>query len=111
MRFLIDNQLPIALAMHLRERGHDCLHVLDLHLEEADDRFLWEYCIRENRILLSKDWDFIYLAIRPGDAGRLGWLRVGNCRNETLIRSMDEAHDRIVAAFESGRRVVEVRLK
>jgi len=111
MRFLIDNQLPIALAIHLRERGHDCLHVLELHLEEADDRFLWQYGIRENRVLLSKAQDFIFLAVQPGDTGRLMWLRVGNCRNEALLRSMNEAHERVIAAFESGRRIVEVRLK
>jgi hypothetical protein len=39
------------------------------------------------------------------------WLRVGNCRNEALLRSMNEAHERVIAAFESGRRIVEVRLK
>ena len=34
--------------------------------------------IAENRIEISKDEDFFILATRPGDFGRLLWLRVGN---------------------------------
>ena len=109
MRFLIDNQLPIALATYLRECGHDCVHVLDLHLDEADDRFLWDLCIRENRVLVSKDHDFLYFAARPGDSGRFMWLRLGNCRNDVLIRAMKNDHGKAIADFESGRRIVEVR--
>ena len=37
MKLLIDNQLPAALAVHLRSRGHQCAHVLELGLDEASD--------------------------------------------------------------------------
>ena len=32
MKFLVDNQLPTALAQYLRERGFDCQHVLEAGL-------------------------------------------------------------------------------
>ena len=35
MRFIIDAQLPPALARWLSERGHDAEHVADQHLEAA----------------------------------------------------------------------------
>jgi len=37
MRFLIDQSTPIALAAHLRGRGHEWAHVIDLGLDEAGD--------------------------------------------------------------------------
>jgi predicted nuclease of predicted toxin-antitoxin system len=41
VKFLVDNQLPVALTRWLRERGHDAVHVLELGLGQADDRQLW----------------------------------------------------------------------
>ena len=108
MRLLVDNQLPIALAVYFRSRGDDCVHVLDVNLDEADDRTVWDFAIRENRILISKDQDFTFLANRAGDTGRFMWIRLGNCRNEALLKSIDGAHDEVVAAFDSGQRIVEV---
>jgi predicted nuclease of predicted toxin-antitoxin system len=108
MRILIDNQLPLALAVYFRGRGHDRVHVLEVNLDEADDRMVWDLAVRENRILVSEDQDFTFLANRTGDAGRFMWIRLGNCRNDALLRSVDGAHDEVVAAFESGQRIVEV---
>ncbi|MFA7235503.1 MAG: DUF5615 family PIN-like protein [Phycisphaeraceae bacterium] len=64
MKFLIDNQLPLQLAEHLRHRGHDCLHVLELELDEANDAAIWSCAERDERIVVSKDDDFIFLANR-----------------------------------------------
>ena len=42
MRFLIDNNLAPALAIGLREEGHDAIHVRDYGLESADDEEIFE---------------------------------------------------------------------
>jgi len=109
MKFLIDNQLPLALAIHLRGRQHDSIHVLDLGLDEAKDSELWVRCAGEARVLVSKDEDFVFLANRPGDKGRLIWVRLGNCRNPALLEAFDRVHDEMIAALDAGQRVVEVR--
>jgi predicted nuclease of predicted toxin-antitoxin system len=109
MKFLVDNQLPPALAAHLRHRGHECSHVIDLGLDESDDVDLWRYCAARQIALISKDEDFMYFAARPDDTGRLVWVRLGNCRNGPLIEAFDQAHDGILLAFESGQRIVELR--
>jgi predicted nuclease of predicted toxin-antitoxin system len=109
MRLLIDNQLPAALAAHLRGRGHDCVHVADAGLDEASDLDIWNHCIAADRVLISKDEDFVFLSSRPGDAGRLIWVRLGNCRNPALLAAFDTVHDSLLAAFAAGTRVVEVR--
>jgi predicted nuclease of predicted toxin-antitoxin system len=37
VKFLVDNQLPKALARFLTSRGSDCQHVLDIRLDGATD--------------------------------------------------------------------------
>jgi predicted nuclease of predicted toxin-antitoxin system len=78
-------------------------------LDEASDLEVWTRVCSEQYILVSKDDDFIPLANRPGDTGRLVWVRLGNCRNATLMQAFDRAHDELVKAFDSGQRIVEVR--
>jgi predicted nuclease of predicted toxin-antitoxin system len=109
MKLLIDNQLPAALAAHLRGKGHDAVHVLDVALDDGSDTEVWTRCTAEGRVLVSKDEDFLILSARPGDQGRLIWVRLGNCRNPALLAAFDAIHDELVAAIDAGRRVVEVR--
>lgn len=59
MKFLIDNQLPKALAEHLSRRGHDCQHVLDVGLANASDIAIGRYAEAQERILITKDEDFL----------------------------------------------------
>jgi predicted nuclease of predicted toxin-antitoxin system len=42
VRFLVDAQLPPALARWLVEQGHDASHVTDHGLGEASDRRIWD---------------------------------------------------------------------
>jgi predicted nuclease of predicted toxin-antitoxin system len=109
MKLLVDNQLPAQLAAHLCRKGHDCRHVLDLGLEEATDAEIWSRAAREGEVVVSKDEDFIFLANRPDDTGRLVWVRLGNCRNAALIAAFDRVHDDLVRALEAGQRIIEVR--
>jgi predicted nuclease of predicted toxin-antitoxin system len=109
MKLLIDNQLPLQLSVHLRGMGDQCEHVLELGLDEADDLTLWSHAAQSGRIVVSKDEDFVFLANRPGDAGRLIWVRLGNCRNAPLLAAFGRAHQDIAHAIESGQRVIELR--
>lgn len=109
MKFLVDHQLPLQLVKYLRRRGHECTHVMDVGLDKATDHDLWEHCRRNNLVLISKDEDFVYLSSRQVDAVQLLWVRLGNCRNEELIKAFERVHDRLAAAFESGQVVVEIR--
>jgi predicted nuclease of predicted toxin-antitoxin system len=109
MKFLVDNQLPVALAGWLLANGEQVDHVLDLDLERAGDSEIWALCIAEDRIVVSKDVDFLLLANRPGDTGRLLWVRMGNCRTSALLARFAAAWPAIQSAFASGQRVVELR--
>jgi hypothetical protein len=41
VRFLIDNQLPRALAKLLQNLGHHAVHVLDVELARVNDLAIW----------------------------------------------------------------------
>jgi predicted nuclease of predicted toxin-antitoxin system len=108
MRFLVDNQLPPSLARWLGDRGHDAEHVFESGLHLLDDRALWARALVDDRIIVSKDEDFLYLSTQPNEAGRFLWVRLGNCRNDALLAAFTASFDTIVAAFDSGQAVVEL---
>jgi predicted nuclease of predicted toxin-antitoxin system len=60
VKFLVDNQLPAALAEHLRTRGVDCQHVLHIGLAEATDVQICRYAMEQERVIISKDEDFLH---------------------------------------------------
>ena len=75
----------------------------------ADDRVIWRHTITNDLILVSKDEDFYFLATRPGNTGKLLWVRIGNCRTKTLLETLTLQLPRVVAAFETGALVVELQ--
>jgi predicted nuclease of predicted toxin-antitoxin system len=54
VKFLVDNQLPVALAQHLQTRGFDCQHVLEVGLAEASDAEVCRYADEQGRIIITK---------------------------------------------------------
>ena len=108
MKFLVDNQLPAALARWLAAR-EDAVHVLDCGMEASPDGDIWKHATHEGRIVVSKDEDFFHPANRPGDAGRLLWVRVGNCRTAALLARFESECVAIEREFNSGQPVVELR--
>jgi predicted nuclease of predicted toxin-antitoxin system len=70
VKFLVDNQLPAALARFLASRGAECRHVLDVGLADATDAEIWEYASRNDCAVISKDEDFLYLANAPAAKAR-----------------------------------------
>jgi hypothetical protein len=58
MRFLVDTQLPRALASRLRESGHEAGHVLELAMGQSPDNDLWRYAAARQETIVSKDEDF-----------------------------------------------------
>lgn len=109
MRFLVDNQLPVAVARWLAGKGMEADHVLDLGLDKAGDSTIWALAISQGSIVASKDDDFLLLASRPRDTGRLLWVRTGNCRTPALLSRLTVAWPAIENAFAQGQRVVELR--
>ncbi len=58
MRFLVDAQLPAALARWLATKGHEAEHVADLDMQAAPDSTIWNHALYAGRSILTKDEDF-----------------------------------------------------
>ena len=86
MRFLVDAQLPPALALWLREAGHDAHAVREVDLRGAADREIWDHAIKNDAVLLTKDEDFPNRAQRTHSGPTIVWLRLGNATNAELRR-------------------------
>jgi len=60
MKFLVDAQLPYGIALLLRDKGFDALHTNDLpDKERTSDNQIRSISISENRIVITKDYDFV----------------------------------------------------
>lgn len=59
MRFLVDAQLPPALARWLGERGFAATSVRELGLRESDDGSIWNFATAGGWTVLTKDDDFV----------------------------------------------------
>ncbi|WP_414570987.1 DUF5615 family PIN-like protein [Nostoc sp. CCY 9925] len=60
MKFLVDAQLPVRLARFLQASGYDTIHTRDLPRENATpDIEINAVSIKESRILITKDVDFL----------------------------------------------------
>lgn len=109
MKFLVDNQLPPALAQYLQKRGFDCQHVLDVGLAEALDIEISRYFEAEGRIIISKDEDFLYLATRSKVKITLIWVQLGNCRTASLLAAFDRLWNSIESSLKAGEQIIEIR--
>ena len=109
MKFLIDNQLPIALSRFLASRGCDCQHVEDAGLGKASDTEIWRYANENELVVISKDEDFFYLASGEETKARLVWVRFGNCRTSVLLAAVERLWPRVEQSLKAGDRVIELR--
>lgn len=109
MNFLVDNQLPLALAHHLRRRGFDCQHVVDIGLAEAADADICRYAEAHGRVIISKDEDFLHLASRTDAKLKIVWVRLGNCRTSALISAFEKFWPTLQSCLEAGDRIIELR--
>ena len=109
MKFIVDAQLPPALALLLCELGHEAVAVRDAGLREAEDGPIWQYALEHGAIIVTKDEDFPARSLRsPAPPGVL-WQRIGNCSNRALLAWLRPLWPEIERRFAAGDRLVEVR--
>jgi predicted nuclease of predicted toxin-antitoxin system len=84
MRFLVDTQLPHAVARWLAERGHTAEHIYDIGLHTAADRVLWDYVVFFEAVIITKDEDFALRRTLVEAGPAIVWLRRGNTNRRDL---------------------------
>lgn len=86
MKFLIDAQLPKSLSDLLKLEGHDSIHTIELpKANDTQDNEILKICLEENRIVISKDADFLESFLINKSPEKLILVKTGNIRNEELL--------------------------
>jgi len=109
LQFLVDAQLPPALAGWLTEAGHSAKHVEEIGLRNEEDSGIWGYALDNGAVLLTKDEDFALRAKQSRQGPVIVWLRIGNCSNRALREWLEPLFPAIIRKLEQGERLVEAR--
>lgn len=109
MIFLIDAQLPPALAGWLTQQGHTAQHVDELGLRNADDIAIWNHASGSGAIVVTKDEDFAERTARTTTGPVIVWLRIGNATNRALMQWLSPRWEEVVDHLNTGDRLIEVR--
>lgn len=108
IRFIVDAQLPPALARWLSAQGHEAEHVIDFGKDGTTDREIWDRAKDRGAVIISKDEDFSLLAIQGGIGPQVIWIRTGNIRRVALISWFEKILPSILTAIQRGERVIEI---
>lgn len=103
MRFVIDAQLPRRIAFWLRGQGHDAVHTLDLPKgNRTTDAEIVELALREGRVVVTKDADFVESFILQHRPEKLLLISTGNISNVELEHLLLPHLDSIASGFEGA---------
>lgn len=108
MKVLIDAQLPRRLVEILINRQVDAIHTLDLPRQNTTpDQEIIQYADEQERIVCSKDSDFLDNYILNGSPKKLLIVSTGNIRNSELIELFDKNIETLGALFKKNS-VIEI---
>ena len=82
----------------------DSRHVVELGLDTATDRAIWDYAGEHGFVLVSKDSDFRQLAFLLGPPPKTIWVRAGNASTRDILSVLREHGDVIATSSTPTRR-------
>lgn len=86
MKYLVDAQLPRRLARAMQAAGLDVLHTLDLpEANRTKDGAINTLSLEQERIVITKDEDFVQSFILQGRPYKLLLVSTGNITNKNLL--------------------------
>ncbi len=101
MKFIIDAQLPSKLSKCLKEKGFDIIHTDDLpNKERTTDNEIRQISIKENRIVITKDSDFLDSYYVKNIPAKLLLITTGNIKNKYLLKLFNDNITKIYKLFK-----------
>lgn len=86
MKFIVDAQLPKSLSDFLNSKGHDSIHTIELkNKNNTVDGYIKKLALKENRIIITKDADFLQTHLLYGNPSKLIVVKTGNINNKELL--------------------------
>jgi predicted nuclease of predicted toxin-antitoxin system len=108
MRFLVDAQLPPALARWLAGKGYEAEHVGDKGMQGASDTAIWDYALASAAVIVTKDEDFAQRKVLAGVGPVVVWIRLPNTRRRDLLAWFEIVLPDTMAALARGETLIEV---
>jgi len=106
VNWLIDAQLPARLARLLAAHGEDAIHTTDLpEANRTPDAAIVAVAARDDRIVVTKDADFVASFRLTGQPRRLLLVATGNIANAALDALILAALPELLEAFALPRLV------
>jgi predicted nuclease of predicted toxin-antitoxin system len=109
VRFLVDANLPPALAEWLVSAGHEADHVIAPGMEGSPDREIWNRARDMDACIVTKDEDFVLLQALDTAGPAIIWIRIGNAVRKVLFERLSELWPEVTKALRRGDKVVELR--
>jgi predicted nuclease of predicted toxin-antitoxin system len=111
VKFLVDAQLPVRLALLLNRAGHEAIHTSDLPNGNAStDAQVVEIADAEDRVVVTKDRDFRDEHLLRGSPRKLFIVATGNISNDALIKLFEVHLGAATSALDEAD-FVELRAK
>ena len=102
MKFLIDAHLPRRMVDWLADAGCDASHTLNLPLgNRTPDSDLTKIADQNERVLITKDGDFVNSHLLVGQPAKLLFVTTGNVSNRDLEQLLVPLIPRIMADFQT----------
>jgi len=101
VRVLVDAHLPYHLSEFLSAHKIQSKHTLDIPKKNAtSDSEIIRFADDENRIMISKDSDFLDNYILDGSPKKLLIVSTGNINNQNLVRLLEKNLETLKSLFE-----------
>ena len=102
MKFLVDAKLPFKLAQLLISKNYDVIHTDNLPNKEfTSDNELRIISLNQNRIIISKDSDFLDSHLINEIPQKLLIVTTGHILNKFLLQLFDKHFEEVVTLFET----------
>ena len=110
LSFLIDTQLPPVLAEMFRYKGYDAKHTNE-YPEGIfmSDSVISDYAEKEDRIIVSKDTDFLDLALLSKKNIKVLLIETGNIKNAELLELISKNLSIIEKQYELNNKLVIIQ--
>jgi predicted nuclease of predicted toxin-antitoxin system len=101
MKFFVDANLPFKLVLNLRVKGYDVLHTDNLPSKErTTDKEIRKVSADQDRIVITKDSDFLDSHLIQGIPSKLLFVTTGNIANKDLLNLIEKYFETVIKLFE-----------
>ncbi|MHB8904700.1 MAG: DUF5615 family PIN-like protein [Melioribacteraceae bacterium] len=103
MKFLVDAQLPKSLSVWLKGKGFDSIHTLELpNKNSTTDEEINRISFKEERIVITKDTDFLQSFKLTQQPYKLLLVTTGNILNDHLKEIFEKQFDEIISLLREN---------